>query len=119
MKRQSDACWDARQQKLALLLASGYRVKEAATEAGIAERTAYAWMEKQGFDTLISDFRRRMLDAALGRLTDAMTSAVDTLRGLLGGDHPDSVRLGAAKAILSSIVDIQAHAELVERIYNL
>ena len=56
---------------------------------------------------------------AVGRLAAAATSAVDTLRGLLAAGQPATVRLGAARAILSALIDVQAHAELADRVTRL
>ena len=41
------------------------------------------------------------------------------LRGLLAEGQPASVRLGAVQAILSALIDVQAHAELSDRVTRL
>ena len=55
---------------------------------------------------------------AVGRLADAATAAVETLRGLLAASQPATVRLGAARAILTALIDVQTHADLVVRFRN-
>ena len=56
---------------------------------------------------------------AVGRLAGAAATAVDTLRGLLAEGQPATVRLGAARAILTALIDVQTHAELADRVAHL
>jgi transposase len=106
----------ARIEALALAVATGTPVKEWAAAAGVPERTAYRWSETARFKARVVELRQQAIDQTLGRLTDAATQATDTLRALLADGTPATVRLGAARAILASLIEIQTHAELNERV---
>jgi hypothetical protein len=115
MKRQPTATLTAKKHRLALLLAGGRAIKIAASEVGIGERTAHTWISDPGFQTAVAELRGRMLDAALGRLADASTRAVETLVALLDDDR-SSVRLRAALGILDIVTRLQHHTEFERRI---
>src|SRR5215469_210279 len=83
VKEHESAVWTAKQERLALLLAEGKTVKDAATLTETGERTAFTWLADRRFQAFVSELRGRMLDAALGRLAEAATRAVDTLVALL------------------------------------
>jgi hypothetical protein len=101
---------------LALAVARGESVVDAAKAHGINERTAYRWSAEPEFKAQVDELRRRMVADAVGMLARSATRAVATLEELMGGAAPPTVRLGAARAILASLIEIQAHAELTGRI---
>jgi hypothetical protein len=76
---------------LAVALASGQTVRDAAA-AGIGERTATRRLADSDFHRRVAKLRAEMVQTALGRMTDAMTGAADTLRSLLTATS-ESVRL--------------------------
>jgi hypothetical protein len=81
----------------------------------LGERTVYRRLKDPAFRRQISDTRARMVDEAVGKLTDASSKAVGTLKALL--DSPvDPTRLGAAKAILEIGTKLRAAEELEDRI---
>ena len=104
---------------MALAIARGESVGEAAISHGVNERTAYRWSAEPEFKARVDELRRRMVADAVGKLACSATLAVTTLQELLGIASPPTVRLGAARAILASLIEIQTHAELTERIANL
>lgn len=118
MNRQSTALWNAKQERVALLIASGRTIKDAAAEAGAGERTVHTWLEDQAYRAHVSALRGRLLDEAVGRLAGCASEAVATLAELLGEDQP-AVRLRAALGILDQLIRVRQHAELDERITNL
>src|SRR5262245_12483245 len=95
----STATWSGKQERLAVLLAGGRSIKAAAAASDIGERTAHRWLEDPAFRAHVAELRGRVLDEALGRLTDAAVAAADELRALLS-DSNSSVRLRAALGIL-------------------
>jgi hypothetical protein len=115
VKEQLSAVWTAKQERLALLLAEGKTVKDAATLGEIGERTAFTWLADRCFQAFVSELRGRMLDAALGRLADAATRAVDTLVALLD-EETANVRLRAALGILDSMGRLREHVEFEQRL---
>jgi hypothetical protein len=118
VKEQESAVWTAKQERLALLLAEGKTVKDAATLTETGERTAFTWLADRRFQVFLSELRGRMLDAALGRLADAACKAVDTLVALLDEESPN-VRLRAAQGILDSMGRLREHVEFERRIATL
>jgi hypothetical protein len=100
---------------LALALAAGRDVAEAAAAAGVSERTAYRRLADPAFKRRVAELRAGMVDRASGRLADGMADAAAALRDLLG--HPDGrVRLGAARAMLEAGVRVREAAELEARL---
>jgi hypothetical protein len=102
---------------LALLLAfaAGHTVRDAASLAGIGERTATRRIADPEYRRQITELRADMVQRALGKLVDAATQAVDTLRGLLAAES-ESVKLGAARSILELGCKVKEAVELELRI---
>jgi hypothetical protein len=115
MKLQSTAAWGPKRERVALLIAAGRSIKAAAVEAKCGERTAHGWLEDPRYRSFISELRHRMLDEAVGSLTEATNHAVSTLRNLLDDDHIN-VRLRAALGIIDAVVRLREHVELERRI---
>jgi HEAT repeat protein len=103
---------------LALALARGVTLRDAAAEVGVSERTATRRWADPGFRGRVAEFRQDMVARCLGRMADGMTDAADTLRKLLTAES-ESVRLGAARALLELGVKVRDSAEVGERIAEL
>jgi hypothetical protein len=86
---------------LALALASGRTVRDAAEAAGIGERTATRRVADADFRRRIAELRGQMVSRALGKIAEGMTEAADTLRALLTAEG-ESVRLGTTSGAASS-----------------
>ena len=102
---------------LALALASGDSVVEAAAKANMAERTAYRRAAEPGFHERVQTLRGDMMKNAMARLAAGMTEAVDVLRALLKASA-ESVRLSAARTLLDMGVKVRG-AEMEERVNKL
>jgi hypothetical protein len=118
MRRQLPATWTAKQERLALLLASGKGIKAAASEIEVGERTAHTWLDDICFRNLISDLRSRLLDAAVGRLVESTNDAVSTLVDLLSSER-ETVRLRAALGIVDSMIRLREHVDFDRRLLEL
>ena len=81
-------------------LAGGATVREAATTAGVGERTAWRRLDEEDFRRRLDEARRQTVRAAVDTLTRASTAAAATLATLLRQEYPPAVRLGAARSIL-------------------
>jgi hypothetical protein len=115
---QPSATWNAKEQRLALFLASGRGIKAAAEEVRIGERTAHKWLEDPEYRAFVAALRGRLLEEAVGRLADAAGKAVQTLCDLL--DDPKShVRLRAALGVLDTLLKVREHVEFEGRIARL
>jgi hypothetical protein len=100
-------------QPLAMLVASGRTVKEAAEELSIPERTAYRWHGLPEFRQSVGQLRSAALDASVGEITSATSLAVRKLIELL--DDPQHC-LQAAKSILNGVAPLSELGELRQRL---
>lgn len=100
---------------LSLALARGDTVAAASEAASIGERTAYRRLADPEFRRHVVELRAGMVERALGKLADAATEAVDTLRTLLSSGT-DSTRLGAARSILELGTKLRESVELEQRL---
>jgi hypothetical protein len=100
---------------LALALATGKSVPDAAKSCGVSERTAYRRLDSPAFRKKVRTLRAKMIDQVLGRMVDGMSDAVDVLRTLLNA-RSESVALGAARSILELSVNLGYAVDLEERL---
>ena len=99
---------------LSLLLASK-TVTDAAKEAGIAESTAYRWLNDPMFKQVLESSKSNLFEQGMSALQSKFTSAVQTLESNLAALQPaDQIR--AAKIIIEQTI---ANQHLVERIAEL
>jgi HEAT repeat protein len=103
---------------LLLALAAGTTTREAARQAGIGERTATRRLADPGFRQRVQDTRAALVERTLGKLARGSTKAADTLRRLLKSES-DSVKLGAARALLEIGSKLRESVELENRIAEL
>jgi hypothetical protein len=102
LKKQEDA--------LALAIASGQSLREAAAATGIGERTARRRWQDPVFRQRVIELRAEMVSRASGKMGDAMAEAADVLRKMLKAKK-ESVRLAACRAILDFGVRLHEAAE--------
>lgn len=103
---------------LAVAVASGESIVNAAKLANMSERTARRRATDPAFRQRVEELRQAITDQALGRLTKDMTAAADTFCALLNDPAPQ-VRLAAAKAILDFGSRLKADGELREKVARL
>lgn len=103
---------------LAIGVASGMSLTDAAKQAGIKYITARRRAADPAFRRRVEELRQAITDQALGRLTKDMTAAADTFSALLYDPAPQ-VRLAAAKAILDFGSRLKADGELREKVARL
>jgi hypothetical protein len=100
-----------------LALAAGHTQDEAARETGAGTRTIKTWLhDLPTFTRRITELRAEMTSRALGRLTADMASAADTLGYLSRKAKSETVRLGAARALLELGNKLRESNELEQRI---
>lgn len=100
---------------LAVEVASGSRIREAAGVAGCSISHAYHLSIDSSFQSRVSELRSQATAQAVGKLSSAAIRAVDTLVVLLDSAEPRD-RLAAAKAILATLVPLSEFGELRQRI---
>jgi hypothetical protein len=95
-------------------------IAAAAQVAGISERTLMRWLAQPDFKARYRAARRQLVEAAIGRLQQTATQAVDALTRNLTCGVPTS-EIAAAKAVLDNavkaieLVDLAARIEQLER----
>lgn len=105
-----------RQEAVALALAGGQTVRDAAKATDVGERTIHRWLaEDAAFRRRVSELRDAMYSAAVGRLADLTGTAAEVLGELLES-QADNVRLAAARTILEQAVRMHDHADLLRRL---
>lgn len=103
-------------ESLALALATGQTVRDAAASVGIGERTATRRCANPDFRRRIAELRGELVARSLGRLADGMADAANVLRELLVAQTPPAVRLGACRALLELGVRLRESVEMEERL---
>jgi hypothetical protein len=93
-------------------------IAAAAQAAGISERTLVRWLAQPDFKARYRAARRQLVEAAIGRLQQAATQAVDALTRNLTCGVPSS-EIAAAKAILDNAIKAIELVDLAERIEQL
>jgi hypothetical protein len=106
-KRRDDA--------LAVALAAGQTLRDAAVAAGIGERTATRRWTDPAFRQRVAGLRAAAVERAVGKLADATTEAADVLRKLLAAES-ESVRLSASRTLMELTARLRESVELEQRI---
>lgn len=96
-------------------LAAGGTVEASARAAGVSETTVYRRLREPAFRQQVADARDEMVTRAIARLSATSTLAADTLRDLLKA-KAETVRLGAARAILELGGRLREQEDLAERV---
>jgi len=99
---------------LALALASGVSVTEAAANVGVGRATVYRKLDHPDFARLVWEFRDKLIAVALGRIADNLTRAADALAGLLDSPEPH-IRIRAARALFSMGVRLRDSIDMTAR----
>jgi hypothetical protein len=104
---------------LAEKVASGQTIRSAAAEIGCSESRAYRLSVRPEFRSTVSQLRTASMDAALGRLSQAASRAVERLEWVLECDDVGSVVRAASVILdrfskLSESVDLRKRIELIE-----
>lgn len=105
-------------EQLAAALATGSRIVDAATTAGVSESTVYRRLKNGNFAARVRELRGEMVNRAAGKLADSMSEAADVLRSLLASKS-ESVRIRAADLLIVHAVRIAELADLQLRVTEL
>jgi hypothetical protein len=114
-----NAALTPKQEAVALALAAGKTIREAAAECAAGERTIKRWLaERPDLARRTTELRGEMVNRALGMMADGMTAAADTLRTLLNAEA-ESIRLGAARSLLELGTKLRESVEWEARLQAL
>jgi len=103
---------------LAVGVASGSTIANAAIQAGCSVSHAYRLAQRPQFRQRVGELRSEASDRAVGLLAEAAVEAVSVLRQSLQSERPAD-RIAAAKSILSSVGPMSELHELRERLTKL
>ena len=103
-------------ESLAMSVASGSTVKDAAKLASCSDSQAYRICSDAEFRSRVFAIRSELTAQAVGLITQAATKAAATLVELLNPKYEPSVRLNASKAILLQLSPLTELGELRARI---
>lgn len=103
-------------QMLAVEVAGGVSIKNAAKKIGCSEQTAYNFSSDPGFQKQVAAIRTAAVASAVGKLSRASARAVDTLVAMLAASNTPKDRMAASKAILAALLPLTEFAELRSRI---
>ena len=101
-----------RKEKLALALADGGTVSDWAAANDVKPRTAYAWSTSREVVDQVNAIRRAALEQAVNRFSKKATVASDEMVRLITEAASESVRLQAARAVLTELMAVCNHAAL-------
>ncbi|TWT69444.1 hypothetical protein [Crateriforma conspicua] len=85
-------------------LVSGCHVENAATVAGVSERTAYRRLADPELRRQLDEARQSLRESILARLSDAAHDAIGVLNDLMVSSDDDRVRMQVAKTLLDSLM---------------
>jgi len=103
---------------LAMALAAGASAADAARQLEVSVSTVKRQTADPDFRRFVADLRGQMLERALGRVTDTMTRAADTLAALLDAAEP-ALRIRAARALLSFGLRLHDAVDVTDRVRKL
>src|SRR4051812_48329646 len=90
-----------KQERALLALLSQPTICAAAKAARVSERTLFAWLKLPLFATAYREARAEAVSQAVGRLQQASSEAVDTLKSVMqDAEAPAPAKVAAAKIVL-------------------
>ncbi len=101
---------------LVLALACGASAENAAQKAGVSVRTVYRRLAEPAFRAEVDGVRAEMVRRTAGMLTAAGVASLKTFTTLQESAVSESVRLGAARAIIELGCKLRESVELTERL---
>jgi hypothetical protein len=110
----------ARQERVAVELASGRSIAAAARDCHVATTTIWVWLQQQPFKDRVAELRQSLTDRTIGRLADLLAGdALNTLVQLLHAES-DNLKLETVKTLfeqyiaVTNAVDLKARLEALE-----
>ena len=104
-----------RDELIAYHLARGASREEAGRAAGCCKRVVYNRLADSEFKLLVGEYRRAMIDEAVGKLATIAGRAVDVLTAALDDDRA-TIRVRAATTLLDALLRVRAQTELDDRL---
>jgi hypothetical protein len=99
-----------------MALACGASAENAAQKVGLSRRTVYRRLAEPAFCAQVRQACAEIVRRAAGMVSAAGLSAIKTLNNLQESAASESVRLGAARALLELGCKLREDVELTERL---
>jgi hypothetical protein len=109
-------CYD---EQLALAIACGQTVDEAAAKLGISRTAAYRRLRDSLIRQRVAELRRELTDRTIGTMVEGFVTAAATLRLLMRPSETSAIRLRAAVALLDLGAKFAILAQLEQRVADL
>ncbi len=113
------ARFTGKQQRVAVLLAGGSTVKQAAKTAGCSAGAVFVWLRQEPFVKLVEQRQAKLVSRTMGSLIRSGIAASNTLTACLKSQDGDAVRVRAAVAILEQLLRLRDAVQIEERVRNL
>jgi hypothetical protein len=95
-----------RQRRALAALLTARTAQDAASQAGVGERTLRRWLNRPSFRVAYTEASRQRLSEAVGQLRAASAEAVNVLRAALDDQHTGH-RIRAAIGLLDTAVKVE------------
>lgn len=104
---------------LALHLAAGKSIADAARSANMGYRTAHRKWADPAYKRHVATVRAEILAQAYGRLVDLVGEATEALAQLMRSARHEHIKLAAARSILETAVKLRDIVEVDQRLADL
>jgi phage terminase small subunit len=101
--------------QLALAIGRGVPIAKWARANKVARSTAFRWANDPKVRKAVQSCRRRVIDQAVGQMTKHSTRAAQTIAWLSDEGDSHTIRLKAARAVLSDMMKVAKFSGLEER----
>jgi hypothetical protein len=118
--RKNPGVLTARDQQIAALVASGMTYVETGKQLKLSENTIRRAMARPEMRAEVDAIRGRVIEAGLGKLCDGFTAAVVELSRLVReGTSADSIKLGAVRLTIESVLKVREQVTLARDVEEL
>ena len=112
--------WSRKKDAAIVALVTEPTIADAAKKAGISHATLHKWLKVKEFKDAYMQARREAVSAAISRLQQTATEAVDALRDVMNDtESPASARVSAARSILEIAIKAIELEDLEARVAEL
>jgi hypothetical protein len=107
---------DKKKTDLAIAIARGKSIGKWAAEQSIPRRTAYNWASDRNVQAVAREWRRRAYEETIGLYAKHSTWALELVVALAAGATSESVRLAAARSLLTDAIKVNAFSDVQDRL---
>jgi hypothetical protein len=97
---------------------SSKSIVEAARKTKINRKTIYTWLEKSEFKNELEKRKNQLLEGGFTELQLSFTESIHVLRELMKSEN-ESIRLGSAKIIMQTIINVKEIKEIENKLVEL